>query len=48
LPAIWDQLSPIPNNQGIPTGGWPTGSGMSGFGTHYRKKQAGQDATGSS
>ena len=22
LPAIWDQLSPIPNNQGIPTGGY--------------------------
>ena len=28
--------------------GWPTGSGMAGLGTHYRKKQAGQDATGSS
>ncbi|MBO0693691.1 MAG: hypothetical protein J2P58_12390, partial [Acidimicrobiaceae bacterium] len=22
LPTIWDQLSPIPNNQGIPTGGY--------------------------
>src|SRR5216684_2808790 len=22
LPAIWDMLSPIPNNQGIPTGGY--------------------------
>jgi len=22
LPSIWDQLSPIPNNQGIPTGGY--------------------------
>jgi hypothetical protein len=22
LPAIWDQLSPIPNNKGIPTGGY--------------------------
>jgi phospholipase C len=22
LPAIWDQLSPVPNNQGIPTGGY--------------------------
>jgi len=22
LPAIWDRLSPIPNNQGIPTGGY--------------------------
>ncbi len=22
LPAIWDQLSPIPNNQGIPAGGY--------------------------
>jgi phospholipase C len=22
LPAIWDQLSPIPNSQGIPTGGY--------------------------
>ena len=22
LPAIWDQLSPIPNTQGIPTGGY--------------------------
>jgi phospholipase C len=22
LPTIWDQLSPVPNNQGIPTGGY--------------------------
>src|SRR5215470_7104177 len=22
LPTVWDQLSPIPNNQGIPTGGY--------------------------
>jgi phospholipase C len=22
LPTIWDQLSPIPNNQGVPTGGY--------------------------
>ena len=22
LPSIWDQLSPIPNNQGVPTGGY--------------------------
>src|SRR5260370_1263634 len=22
LPAIWDQLSPIPNNQGVPTGAY--------------------------
>jgi phospholipase C len=28
--------------------GWPTGSGMAGFGAHFRKEQGGQDGATSS